>query len=116
MYLLHGLELTRVHLTWLYNVQCTYYIALQVVEDHVQRFERVFFVVIDVQIVQEALERAQEGRTSIVIAHRLSTIQNADCIVVIQSGRVAEIGTHSELIARKGFYYRLNTRQTAAGH
>jgi len=65
------------------------------------------------QVVQEALERAQEGRTSIVIAHRLSTIQNADCIIVIQSGRIAETGTHSELIAKRGIYYRLNTRQTA---
>ena len=64
------------------------------------------------QVVQEALERAQEGRTSIVIAHRLSTIQNADCIVVIQSGRIAEIGTHNELIAKRGIYHRLNTRQT----
>jgi ABC-type multidrug transport system fused ATPase/permease subunit len=63
------------------------------------------------KVVQEALERAQEGRTSIVIAHRLSTIQNADCIIVINSGRVAEVGTHSELLARKGIYHRLNTRQ-----
>ena len=68
------------------------------------------------QVVQEALERAQEGRTSIVIAHRLSTIQNADCIVVIQSGRIAEIGTHNELIAKRGIYYRLNTKQATAGH
>jgi ABC-type multidrug transport system fused ATPase/permease subunit len=65
------------------------------------------------QVVQEALERAQEGRTSIVIAHRLSTIQNADCIIVIDSGRIAEMGTHNELIARQGIYYRLNRRQTA---
>ncbi|ELU01160.1 hypothetical protein CAPTEDRAFT_94211, partial [Capitella teleta] len=50
-------------------------------------------------VVQEALDRAQEGRTSIVIAHRLSTIQNADLIVVIHSGRVAEQGSHAELIA-----------------
>ena len=64
-------------------------------------------------MVQEALERAQEGRTSIVIAHRLSTIQNAACIIVIDSGRIAEMGTHNELIAKQGIYYRLNTRQTA---
>jgi ABC-type multidrug transport system fused ATPase/permease subunit len=63
------------------------------------------------KVVQEALERAQEGRTSIVIAHRLSTIQNADCIIVIHAGRVAEVGTHSELLAKKGIYHRLNTRQ-----
>jgi len=71
----------------------------------------VYQSIIALQVVQEALERAQEGRTSIVIAHRLSTIQNADCIIVIQSGRIAETGTHSELIAKRGIYYRLNTRQ-----
>ena len=63
------------------------------------------------QVVQEALDRAQEGRTSIVIAHRLSTIQNADCIVVMQSGKVAELGTHSELLALKGIYYKLSSTQ-----
>jgi ATP-binding cassette, subfamily B (MDR/TAP), member 1 len=69
--------------------------------------------VIMLQVVQEALERAQEGRTSIVIAHRLSTIQNANCITVIHSGNVVESGTHSELMAKRGFYYRLNTRQSS---
>lgn len=63
------------------------------------------------QIVQEALDKAREGRTCIVIAHRLSTIQNADCIFVIQSGRVAERGTHQELLAEKGLYYKLSTKQ-----
>ena len=62
------------------------------------------------QIVQEALDRAQEGRTSIVIAHRLSTIQNADSIAVIRHGHVVEQGTHIELMARQGFYYKLNSK------
>ena len=63
------------------------------------------------QVVQEGLDRAREGRTSIVIAHRLSTIQNADLIAVIHRGKVLEIGTHSELIAMQGRYYRLNNAQ-----
>ena len=61
--------------------------------------------------MQEALDKAQEGRTSIVIAHRLSTIQNADCIAVIKHGRVVEVGTHTELLSRKGVYYTLNNAQ-----
>lgn len=63
------------------------------------------------KIVQEALNRARVGRTSIVIAHRLSTIYNADCIAVIQGGRVVEMGLHTELIAKKGLYYKLNSYQ-----
>ncbi|ELU04466.1 hypothetical protein CAPTEDRAFT_135774, partial [Capitella teleta] len=63
------------------------------------------------KVVQAALDRAQEGRTSLVIAHRLSTIQNADQIVVFDNGKIAEIGTHSELIQMKGIYYKLNNAQ-----
>ena len=63
------------------------------------------------KIVQDALDKAQKGRTSIVIAHRLSTIYNADCIVVINKGQAAEVGTHSELLEKKGIYYRLNRYQ-----
>ena len=63
------------------------------------------------KIVQEALDKAREGRTSIVIAHRLSTIYNADCIAVIQGGKVVEMGTHSELLQQKGIYYKLNRFQ-----
>ncbi|XP_025004168.2 ATP-dependent translocase ABCB1 isoform X1 [Gallus gallus] len=59
------------------------------------------------KIVQEALDKAREGRTCIVIAHRLSTIQNADKIAVIQNGKVIEQGTHQQLLAEKGFYYSL---------
>lgn len=64
------------------------------------------------KIVQEALDKAQMGRTSIVIAHRLSTIHNADQIAVIHLGKVVEIGTHGELMNRQGRYYKLYTRQS----
>ena len=63
------------------------------------------------KIVQEALDKAREGRTTIVIAHRLSTIYNSNCIAVINKGEVAEKGTHLELMAQKGIYYRLNQYQ-----
>ena len=66
------------------------------------------------KVVQEALDKAREGRTSIVIAHRLSTVYGADCIAVIQAGKVAEQGTHSELLAKKGIYYKLNKFQMVA--
>lgn len=56
--------------------------------------------------MQEALDTAREGRTCIVIAHRLSTIQNADKIAVVDKGSVIEFGSHDELIAQKGAYYR----------
>ena len=59
------------------------------------------------KIVQEALEIAQEGRTSITIAHRLSTIINSDKIFVIHRGQVAECGTHAELLEQRGEYYNL---------
>ncbi|CAF5132680.1 unnamed protein product, partial [Rotaria sp. Silwood1] len=59
------------------------------------------------RIVQEALDRASKGRTTIVIAHRLSTIQNSDVICVLHRGHIVEQGVHVDLLARKGFYYRL---------
>ena len=58
-------------------------------------------------LIQNALKHLLEGRTSIVIAHRLSTIRNADVIVVLEHGRVVEIGKHAELLERKGVYARL---------
>lgn len=57
--------------------------------------------------VQHALDRASEGRTTIVVSHRLSTITNADRIVYIDSGVVVEDGSHKELLELKGFYHRL---------
>uniref|UniRef100_A0A8C5WKG4 ATP binding cassette subfamily B member 4 n=1 Tax=Leptobrachium leishanense TaxID=445787 RepID=A0A8C5WKG4_9ANUR len=62
-------------------------------------------------VVQEALDKARQGRTCIVIAHRLSTVQNADKIAVIQEGKIVEQGTHQQLVQLKGFYYSLVTIQ-----
>ena len=62
-------------------------------------------------IVQEALDNACAGHTTIVIAHRLSTIQNADVIAFIESGCVVEMGTHLELMAKEGLYYELTMAQ-----
>jgi ATP-binding cassette subfamily B protein len=58
-------------------------------------------------LVREALEQLLAGRTSIIIAHRLSTVQGADRIVVLHKGRVREVGSHQELLAARGIYYRL---------
>ncbi|KAK9766045.1 hypothetical protein K7432_005165 [Basidiobolus ranarum] len=58
-------------------------------------------------IVQQALDRASSGRTTIVIAHRLSTIRNADQIVVMERGQIIESGTHNSLLAEKGAYFKL---------
>lgn len=64
------------------------------------------------KLVQDALNKLMQNRTSIVIAHRLSTIQNADLIIVIDKGRVVEQGTHAELLQHKGIYNRLIELQT----
>ena len=63
------------------------------------------------QIVWDALDELMKGRTTICIAHRLSTIQRADQIVVLDAGRIAEIGTHEQLLARRGLYFKLHSMQ-----
>ncbi|MEE1012725.1 MAG: ATP-binding cassette domain-containing protein, partial [Clostridia bacterium] len=63
--------------------------------------------------IQDAMVKLMKNRTSLIIAHRLSTIQDADKIVVMDQGRVTEIGNHEELLAKKGRYYSLYTTQFA---
>lgn len=62
-------------------------------------------------LIQDALNKALEGRTSFIIAHRLSTIRSADRILVIDKGKIVEEGNHKQLIKKKGYYYRLYTNQ-----
>ena len=60
-------------------------------------------------LIQEALERLMENRTSIIIAHRLSTIHNADHIIVIDRGTIVESGNHAQLMNKEGLYHKLYT-------
>ena len=62
-------------------------------------------------LIQRGMDKLMQGRTSFVIAHRLSTIRNADRILVIENGRIAEMGNHHELLRQRGHYYRLYTQQ-----
>jgi ATP-binding cassette subfamily B protein len=62
-------------------------------------------------LIQQGMERMMQGRTSFVVAHRLSTIKRADRIVVIQNGKIAEMGSHADLLRQRGHYYRLYTSQ-----
>ena len=64
------------------------------------------------RLVQEALERLMKTRTTIAIAHRLSTIKNADKIYVLYDGEIVEHGKHEELLAKNGYYKRLNDMQS----
>jgi ABC-type multidrug transport system fused ATPase/permease subunit len=64
------------------------------------------------QQVQDALARLQQGRTTLVVAHRLSTIQDADQILVMDGGTIAERGTHAALVAQGGLYARLSQLQS----
>jgi ATP-binding cassette subfamily B protein len=67
------------------------------------------------QLIQQAIERVMRDRTSIVVAHRLSTIQNANRIIVLHHGSIREQGTHQELLAERGLYWRLYKLQYADG-
>jgi ATP-binding cassette subfamily B protein len=58
-------------------------------------------------LIQEGLERLRKGRTALIVAHRLSTIQHADRIIVLHKGKVREVGTHAELMAKEGLYTKL---------
>jgi ATP-binding cassette subfamily B protein len=62
-------------------------------------------------LIQRGMENLMKGRTSFIIAHRLSTIKRANRIIVVEDGRITEMGTHAELLRARGHYYRLYTQQ-----
>jgi ABC-type multidrug transport system fused ATPase/permease subunit len=65
------------------------------------------------RLVQEALEQSMRNRTTFIVAHRLSTVMRADKILVLEGGRIAERGTHAELLALRGTFWRLYQSQFA---
>lgn len=67
------------------------------------------------ELVQNGMDKLMEGRTTFIIAHRLSTIRNADCIIVLENGRIIERGNHEQLIEEKGRYYELYTGNSISG-
>ena len=64
------------------------------------------------KLVQSAINKMQQNRTTIIIAHRLTTIQNANRIIVLKNGEIIEQGTHSELVKNAGEYSKLHQQQT----
>ena len=63
------------------------------------------------ELIQQAMDKVMEGRTSFIIAHRLSTIKNADLILVMNEGDIVEVGRHEELLAKNGFYAKIYNSQ-----
>ena len=68
------------------------------------------------KVIMENLNRFFKGKTVVIVAHRLSTVKNADQIVVLNQGKISEIGTHQELTERKGEYYQLVKNQLELGN
>lgn len=68
------------------------------------------------QEIQGALDNLVSGRTTIAVAHRLSTLQKASRLVVLDHGRIAEVGNHEELMSRQGHYYQLYQAQSRSSH
>ena len=67
-------------------------------------------------VIMEDLQAFYKGKTVVIVAHRLSTVRNADKIVVLDKGRIAEEGTHKELTERRGLYYQLVKNQLELGN
>ena len=81
--------------------------ALDAESEKVVQDKLKFLIINNSQVVQEALDKAQQGRTSITIAHRLSTIKNSEQIYVVEKGRIVEHGTHDQLISKRSTYFKL---------